>query len=31
MDDDATMEIEREYGEDPHWEEIDPAEVIKIQ
>jgi len=23
------MEIEREYGEDPHWEEIDPAEIIE--
>jgi len=23
------MEIEREYGEDPHWEEIDPAEVVE--
>jgi hypothetical protein len=23
------MEIERKYGEDPHWEEIDPAEVIE--
>jgi len=23
------MEIERQYGEDPHWEEIDPAEVVQ--
>jgi len=23
------MEIEREYGEDPHWEEIDPAGVVQ--
>ncbi|MYL17999.1 hypothetical protein GLW36_15270 [Halorubrum terrestre] len=23
------MEIEREYGEDPRWEEIDPAQVVQ--
>lgn len=23
------MEIEREYGEDPYWEEIDPVEVVE--
>jgi len=23
------MEIEREYKEDPQWEEIDPVEVVQ--